>query len=59
MLKFCAREELHAHVLLNRCTSRNTLYKSASRIAAFPSFVDSDDKFEVIHADDAATDNLA
>ena len=30
MLHFCAREGPHAHVRVERCTSTNTLYKSAS-----------------------------
>ena len=32
MHQFCACEELHAHVRVKRCTSTNTLYKSASRL---------------------------
>ena len=31
MLQFCARGGPHAHVRVKRCTSTNTLHKSASR----------------------------
>ena len=31
MLEFCARGGPHAHVRVERCTSTNTLYKTASR----------------------------
>ena len=34
MYMFCAREEFHVHEHVKRCSSMNTLYKSAVRMAS-------------------------